>query len=68
LFGIGRTLAITWGEIFGPHMPDCRLLNRNGKLFEMARNALQNHSIGLQVQLKFLALFEQFRKDIADAT
>ena len=33
---------------------------------EMTRKALQNHSVGLQEQSEFLALFEQFRKDIVD--
>ena len=33
---------------------------------EMTRKALQNHSVGPQEQSEFLALFEQFRKDIVD--
>jgi hemoglobin len=33
---------------------------------EMTRKALQHHSVGLQEQSEFLALFEQFRKDIVD--
>jgi hemoglobin len=33
---------------------------------EMTRKALQNHSLGLQEQSEFLALFEQYRNDIVE--
>ena len=32
----------------------------------MVRRALENHSVGLQEQSEFLALFEQFRRDIVE--
>jgi hemoglobin len=33
---------------------------------KMTRKALQNHSVGLQEQSEFLALFEQYRNDIVE--
>jgi hemoglobin len=33
---------------------------------ELTRTALRNHSVGLREQSEFLALFEQYKKDIVD--
>ncbi len=34
---------------------------------DMTRKALENHSVGVDEQLEFLALFEQYRSDIVEA-